>query len=335
MNQGSVYNMDNDPWNRKKQDSPPGLEDIFKDIFGDGKKKGNEKQANLFVPLFVISLILFAASGFFIVGPAEKAVVTRFGKINRIAGPGPNWAFPLAEHYNIVDIQKIGAYNYSAEMLTSDESYADVDVTVFYRIENPVDFLYNVVDPVNSLGQATASALRQVVGNTPLEQILTDGRAKARDQIQTQIESVVDFYKLGLEVTDTKLQDAKPPQAVKAAFDDVIQAREDYDRFILDAEGYSNSVIPKADGERMRILNRAKGEYEQVVMDASAQVAGFEAIIPEYNKHPDIIRNQIFVSTMKDIYGKARKVFLSNDGSVNLLPLGEIINQNIEGSHGQ
>jgi len=333
MSQGTVCNMDNDPWNRKRHDNPPGLDDIFNDIFGGGKK-GDGKQVNLFVPLFFVSLVAFILSGFFIVGPAEKAVVMRFGKVSRVAGPGPNWIFPLAERQITVDVQKIGAYNYSAEMLTRDESYADVDVTVFYRVENPIDFLFNVVDPVNSLGQATASALRQVAGNTTLESILTDGRSNARDQIQSQIELVVDFYKLGIEVTDTKLQDAKPPAAVKAAFDDVIQAREDYDRFILDAEGYKNTVVPKADGERMRILNQAKSLYERNVTDAAAQVAGFEAIIPEYRKHPDIIRNQLFVATMRNIYGKTKKVFLSNDGNLSLLPLGDILNQGSEDSNG-
>ncbi|MEC7030576.1 MAG: FtsH protease activity modulator HflK [Pseudomonadota bacterium] len=333
------YHMDDDPWNRKRNDQPPNLDDIFKDIFGDGKGKRSRRKGDggtfSFTPFIIIIAVLFLASGFFIVGPAERAVIVRFGKVHREVGPGPNWVFPVVEQRAIVDTQKIGSFNYSAEMLTSDESYADVDVTVFYRVENPKDFLFNVVDPIDSLGQATASALRQVVGSTQLESILTDGRSEARDQIEHQLERIVGAYKLGIEVTDVKLQDAKPPAAVKPSFDDVIQAREDSDRFIMDAEGYRNTVIPKAQGERMRILNRANAIYEQTINDSHAQVAGFISILPEYKRYPDIVRNKLYISTMQDIYGKSRKVFLSNEGNLNLLPLGDLFAQNSGVNHVQ
>lgn len=321
----TVHRMDDDPWNRKRHDSPPGLDEIFKDLFGDRKSSGRKTKPFPTGPIVFGLALLFIASGFFIVGPAEQAVVTRFGQVHRIADPGPNWAFPIAEQRTIVDIQKIGSYNYNAEMLTSDESYADVDVTVFYRVKNPVDFLYNAVDPVDALGQATASSLRQVVGNTTLDAILTDGRADARDQIQQQIEKVVSYYKLGIEVTDTKLQNANFPAPVKPAFDDVIQAREDYDRFIMDAEAYRNTVVPKAEGEKMRILNEANATYEQVVNQAYGQVAPFLSVLPEYKRYPDIIRNEMFISTMRDVYKRSNKVFMSNEGSLNLLPLGEFL----------
>ncbi|MCP8352632.1 FtsH protease activity modulator HflK [Candidatus Synchoanobacter obligatus] len=326
MSQVTSYHMDDDPWTRKRQESPPDLDKILKDIFGGGKR-GKSKKKSFFPFLMFIAVSLFLASGFFIVKPAEKAVVVRLGKVHRIVGPGPNWSFPFIEVRQVLDVQRIYSYNYNAEMLTSDESYADVDVTVFYRIASPEDFLFNAVNPVDALGQATASSLRQVVGNTTYESISTDGRAEARDSIKVHIERVINDYALGLEITDTKLQDAKMPDAVKPAFDDVIQAREDFDRFQMVAEAYRNTVIPKASGQRMRILNEANAEYEKLIMNAHAEVASFLAVLPEYQRYPDIIRNKMFVSTMQNVYGKTKKVFLSNEGSLNLLPLGKLLGQ--------
>ncbi len=337
MQAGKSYSMEEDPWNRKRNSTPPSLEEIFNDIFGSGKagRSGKNKGSSFNFTLFIFILsFLFLASGFFVVGPAEKAVIIRFGKVHRIADPGPNWVFPLAEQRVVVDTQKIGSFDYSAEMLTSDESYADVDVAVFYRINNPTDFLFNVVDPIDSLGQATASSLRQVVGSTPLESILTDGRSEAREQIQVQLEKVVDYYRLGIEVTDVKLQDAKPPSPVKPAFDDVIQAREDFDRFVMDSEAYRNTVVPKANGERMRILNQGIAEHEETINDAYAQISGFVSILPEYKKFPDIVRNKIFLATMQEVYGKTKKVFLSNEGNLSVLPLGDLITHNLEANNG-
>jgi membrane protease subunit HflK len=337
----TVFNKEDDPWSRKRDDAPPNLEEIFSDIFGAGKTKrsgrsssGNGRNASFgLTPIIIILTLLFLASGFFIVDPAEKAVIIRFGQVHRIAGPGPNWVFPIAEKRAIVNTQKIGSFSYSAEMLTSDESYADVDVSVFYRIDKPTDFLFNVVGPIESLGQATASALRQVVGSTVLESILTDGRSEAREQIEQQLNKIVQLYGLGIEITDVKLQDAKPPAAVKPSFDDVIQAREDSDRYIMDAEAYRNMVIPRAGGERMRIINEGNAEYASVVNDSHAQVAGFISILPEYRRFPDIVKKKMFIATMQDLYGKTKKVFLSNEGNLNLLPLGDLFAQSAEVSH--
>ena len=152
MEDVTVYSMDDDPWNRKRQQTPPGLDEIFNDIFG-GKKSGSGGSKGIsFTPLIMALLVLFIASGFFIVGPAEKAVIVRLGKVHRVAGPGPNWVFPIAESRTIVDTQKISSINYNAEMLTSDESYADVDVTVFFRVAEPVDYLYNAVSDTARYG---------------------------------------------------------------------------------------------------------------------------------------------------------------------------------------
>ena len=320
-----IFESENDPWTRKRQKSPPGLDEIISSIFGGRKGKGGKANKISFLFALILVGVVFLASGFFIVAPAEQAVILRFGQFVRVLGPGPNWIVPGVEQRKIVNVHKIFPYNYSAEMLTRDENYADVDVTVFYRITNPKNFLFSAVDPVNSLAQATASALRQVVGDTSLEPILTVGRAEARDKIHKQIEAVVRYYDIGIEITDTKLQDAKPPQAVKSAFDNVIQAREDFDRYKKQAEAYQNTVVPKAEGSRMRIENEALAEHERIILDAHEQVAGFNALLSQYFKNPQIIRNKLFLTTMKDMYGRVKKVFVTGDGNLSLLPLGELL----------
>lgn len=321
-----VMNMDEDPWKRESGDEPPSLDEIFNDVFGQ-KKKGGGSSGSLLFPFVLIGSIVLLASGFFIVSPSEQGVVLRFGKVVRVVGPGPNWAIPIIESRQVVNTQKISSYNYSAEMLTRDESYADVDVTVFYRVKEPVKYLFNDVNAIESLAQSTASALRQVVGNTELEAILTDGRVAARDQIQVQVEKIMSTYDNGIEVTDTKLQDAKPPQPVKEAFDDVIQAREDYDRYIMNAEAYRNELIPEAEGKAMRIANQANAEAAKVVNEAHAKVAGFNALVTEYGKHPEIVRNQLFISTMQSVYERTRKIFVNSEGNLNVLPFDKLVNK--------
>ncbi len=315
-----------DPWDRSRHDQPPGLDEIFEKFFSSSSKKGKGggSEGSLALMLVIVLSVLFIASGFFIVSPAEKAVVLRFGKIYRIAEPGPNWMIPLVDSREIVDVHKISAYNYQAEMLTRDENYADVAVTVFYRVNQPEAFLFNAVDPINGLAQATASALRQVVGSTDLESILTTGREEARAQIQQQVQEIISRYQIGVQVTDAKLQDARPPVQVKAAFDDVIQAREDYDRYIMQAEAYKNKVIPQAEGQKMRILNEADAKHDQIVLDAKAQVAGFLALLAQYKKDPKILKNRLYLETMREVYARSQKVFISSENNMSLLPLQEV-----------
>lgn len=321
MEHETIYRSERDPWDRSRHDKPPGLDEVFNSLFGGGGKSPK----NILLILFIISALLFVISGFFIVSPAEQGVILRFGKVHRIAHPGPNWMIPGVEKRRIVDVQRIYGINSQAEMLTSDESYADVDVSVFFRIDNPAKYLFNAVDPIDSLTQATTSSLRQIVGSTTLENIITKGRESARDDIKELINEVIKVYDIGLEITDVKLQHAQAPQQVKPAFDDVIQAREDQDRYKMQAEGYRNKVIPEAEGVSRRIDNQAEADYEKIIMDAKAEVAGFNAVLQEYSKNPRIITDRMYLSTMKNIYGRTKKIFVSGDSSLNVLPLGDLV----------
>lgn len=314
-----------DPWDRSRHDQPPGLDEIFGKLFsGDGGDVDGPSTSTTLL-LVIVASLLFIASGFFIVAPAEQAIVLRFGEVYRVAGPGPNWMIPIVDTKEIVNVHKIHSYNYQAEMLTQDENYADVSVAVFYRIQQPDAYLFNSVDPVNGLAQATASALRQVAGSTDLDDLFTSGRETVRKEIELQVKEIIARYNTGIEITDTKLQDARPPAAVKAAFDEVIQAREDYDRYVLQAQSYSNDVLPRAEGQKMRLLNQADAEYERIILGAKAEVAGFNALVSEYRKNPDIMVNRIYLGTMHRIYKQTQKVFVTKSGNMNLLPLQDVL----------
>jgi len=318
-----------DPWDRSRHDEPPGLDEVFNSIFGSGGSDKGPAAAisSLIMGLIIVTSLLFLVSGFFIVAPAEHGVVLRFGQLYRTAMPGPNWSIPIVDKRYIVDVFKVNEYTYTAEMLTKDEIYAEVSVSVYHRIGNPENYLFASVDPLNALTQATASALRQVVGNSNLNALLSKDRVEIREEISSQLKQILDSYKIGIEITDVKLQNARPPSAVKPAYDDVIQAREDQHRYTMQAEGYSNKVIGLAEGEKRRIINEADAQYERIILESKAKVATFDALVSQYKRNPDIMKNRMYLDTMEHIFSQVAKVFVPNEGMLNVLPLSDIISK--------
>ena len=211
-----------------------------------------------------------------------------------------------------------------------DESknIVDVEVSVVFRIDNPKKYLFNAVDPYESVTQATASALRQVVGSTTLDGILTQTRALARDAIEKQIIDTVEYYNIGINIVDVNLQPAKPPQQVSEAFDDVIKALEDEKRFINEARAYREKVVPIATGKAKRIIQESEGYQQQVVLDAKAQVASFLAIQPQYQINPEVVGNNIYYSKMQDLYARVDKLFVDipkNQNTFMYLPIDQLV----------
>ncbi|MBX9706150.1 MAG: FtsH protease activity modulator HflK, partial [Gammaproteobacteria bacterium] len=197
-------------------------------------------------------------------------------------------------------------------------------VAVQYRISNAKDYLYNVVDPTTSLQQATASALRQVIGNTTLDDILTTGRAVVRDQVAVQLQNILSLYNAGITISDVALQPAKAPEQVKDAFDDAINAQEDEQRFENQAEAYAMGIVPIAQGHAQRISQEAQAYQQQVVLQAQADVARFLAVLPVYESAPVVTRERLYLTTLQDIFTRSNKVFLdTKQGSNFYLPLNQ------------
>ena len=320
---------------------PPNLDEIFKKIKKNmknnsssgnsgGFEEGSFSPYAMFGVGFVVILIIWVLAGITIVAPAEKAVVLRFGKYSRTLEPGPHWVPPIIESAQIVNVMRDYTFSSKAEMLTKDKNIVDVEVSVVFRIKDPVKYLYNAVDPFESVTQATASALRQVVGSTTLDGILTQARAKARDAIESQILETIDYYDIGISIVDVNLQPAKPPQQVSEAFDDVIKALEDEKRFINEAKAYREKVVPIATGKAKRILQESEAYQQQVVLNAHAQVASFLAIQPQYQISPEVVGNNIYYSKLQDLYSRVDKLFLDvpkNQNALMYLPIDQLVNK--------
>jgi len=339
---GGGNDNDKDPWTGKSKPSgPPDLEAALRDLRKKlvqlfTNKTGSSGHASFPNKIYssglsgLIAIAIFfvwVLSGIFIVDPAEQAVILRLGQYVETVGPGPHWIARFIEKSYRVNEQKIATYSYDAEMLTKDENIVSVAIAVQYRISNARDYLFSVTNPNESLQQATASALRQVIGHTNLEQVLTSGREKIRQEIFEQITKILARYKTGLLVTDVALQPAKAPEAVKEAFDDAIKAQEDEQRFENQAQAYAMQVVPNAKGQAQRLVTDAKAHQQQVVLNAKAEVARFLALLPVYSKSTAITRERLYLETMETILSNSNTILIDNHGSNNMfyLPLDKLL----------
>ncbi len=320
-------------WGKPGQDEgPPDLDKLFAKLFS-GLRKGastskrpagkSHSAGKGFMLLLTLVIIVFAAiwavSGFFIVQPAERAVVLRFGKYLETLAPGPHWIPQVIESRQVVNVDRIMTMSLSDTMLTQKENIVDVDFAIQYRVSNLKNYLFSVINPKNSLRQIVDSAVRQVIGTSTLDNILTVGRAKIASRVQQQVAVLTRKYHLGLEVTDVAMQPAKAPEQVKAAFDDVIKAREDNQRLQNEADGYSNSIVPMAEGKATRILQQADAYQQQVIYRAKGHVAAFDALVPIYTQHPDITRSRMYLDTMQQVLANSHVTLIDTGNKANSL----------------
>jgi membrane protease subunit HflK len=331
--------------NNSDNQGPPDLDKIFKDIsrkisglLGVKSKPavtqpGSETPSFtnghfkiIAVGLLALIMIIWAASGFFIVSPAEKAVVLQFGKYSETVGSGPHWIPSLIDSKIKVNVENMSTYSYSAQMLTKDQNIVDVSVAVQYRIDNIRDYLFSVINPEASLQQATASALRQVIGNTTLDQVLTTGRSVVRQAVVTQLEHILKLYQSGIQVSDVALQPAQAPAEVKDAFDDAIKAQEDEQRYQNQAEAYANQVVPIAQGQAKRILAEAQAYRQQIVLQSQGDVQQFNAIYDVYRQAPAVTKERLYIAAMEEMLKNSTKVYVdTKSNNMMYVPLDKII----------
>lgn len=348
---------DKDPWtgsNKKGPDKgpeqgPPDLDEAWRNFSrklksalgrrarktskgGGGPDQPNLEGYGLLAGLIGAALfVLWLLSGIFIVAPAEKAVILRFGRYVSTMGPGPHWIPPIIDKKYVVNVGKVDNFSYGGaadpiHMLTKDENIVNVSVAVQFRVKNPKDYLFNVVNPNASLQQATASALRQVIGQSSLDDVLTVGRALIRQQVSEQLNSILELYHTGIEVTNVSMQPAAAPEEVKDKFDEAIRAQEDEQRFINQAEAYARSVTPIAEGRAKRYVQEANGYKQQVILRAAGDTARYLALLPEYGKAPQVMRNRLYLDTMEAVFKHVSKVVVdTQSGSLMYLPIQQML----------
>ncbi|MFM2591104.1 FtsH protease activity modulator HflK [Vibrio sp. TBV020] len=329
---------DNDPWGNNnrgnkggRDQGPPDLDEVFNKLsqklggkFGGKGGKGSPIGGGGALGFGVIAAIAVAIwffAGFYTIGEAERGVVLRLGKYDRVVDPGLNWRPRFIDEYEAVNVQAIRSLRSSGLMLTKDENVVTVAMDVQYRVADPYKYLFRVTNADDSLRQATDSALRAVVGDSLMDSILTSGRQQIRQSTQETLNEIIDSYDMGVVIVDVNFQSARPPEQVKDAFDDAIAAREDEERFEREAEAYRNDILPKATGRAERLKKEALGYSERVVNEALGQVAQFEKLLPEYQAAPEVTRNRLYLDTMEEVYSSTSKVLIDSESSGNLLYL--------------
>jgi len=335
-------NKDKDPWGNKggKEQGPPDLSDVFNDLnkkFGGlfgGKSGGSNKSggglsSTGFVLLLALAAVVWGVSGFYTIKEAERGVVLRFGLVSGQVGPGLHWKPTFVDTVLPVDVEAIRSLPAAGFMLTKDENVVRVEMDVQYRVIEPEHYLFSAVNPANSLSHATDSALRYVVGHTTMNDLLTTGREVVRQQTEVELKKIIGAYNLGFVIEDVNFLPARPPEEVKASFDDAIAAQEDEERYIREAEAYALSIEPQARGQVRRLEQQAKAYKEQQTLKATGEVARFTKLLPAYQAAKEVTRERIYLETIEEVYGNVSKIMVDVDGGNNMmyLPLDQIMKQ--------
>ena len=334
-------NRGQDPWgNRGRGEGPPDLDDIVRKmqegiggIFGR-KPSGPKKERKGGFPfswmiVVIVLVLLLLVDITYLIDQQERGVVLRFGRYEKTLQPGLNFVFPsLIDKVVTVNVGQVRSITHKASMLTQDENIVDVEVAVQWRINDPADFIFNVRDPALTLRQVTESAVRAIIGQSQLDYVLTEGRSEIAQQQQELMQKIlVDDYRSGILIVTVEMQPAKPPEDVKAAFDDAIKAREDEQRLVNEAEAYRNDILPRARGAAARVREEANAYKASVIAKSEGDAARFDQLLAEYQRAPAITRKRLYLESIESVLSETNKVLLDAEGGNSLmyLPLDKLM----------
>lgn len=330
----------NDPWKQGgRNQGPPDLDEVFRNLgkkFGGifGGKGGNSGSSSgggsaLFIVVLVVALLVWGLSGFYTIKDAERGVILRFGQYHSEVGAGIHWKPTFIDSVTPVNTQEVRSLRADGFMLTQDQNLVRVTFEVQYRIFNARQYLFSVVDADRSLREATDAALRFVIGHSIMDDVLTRGREVVRQNTRQELEGVIAPYNMGIALVDVNFRDARPPEEVRAAFDDAISAQEDQERFVQEAQAYAREIEPRARGQVNRVMQEAEAYKQQIVLKAQGEVARFEQLLPQYLAAPKVTRDRMYLETMEYVYGNTSKILVDVKNSNNLmyLPLDQLMKQ--------
>lgn len=331
---------DKDPWGNRNDEGPPDLDEAFKKLqanlsqmfggskTGTGSGPAKPMNLNLVWLVLVVAAVIYGVMGVYTVDQQERGVVLRFGKqTGDIVMPGLHWNPPFIDQVIVENVTRVRSRPHDSEMLTEDENIVKVRMTVQYVINDIVSYALNVREPDKSLYQATESALRHEVGSTVMDDVLTLGRAALAQSVKERIQAYMNAYGTGIQVTQVNIDDTAPPDAVRAAFDDVIKAREDEVRLRNQADAYANQVVPEARGEAQRLLEEAEAYRERVIAQSRGEAERFNKLYAEYILAPEVTKSRMYIDTLESVMSNSTKVMIDVDGGNNLLylPLDKIM----------
>ena len=338
---GNGSNGSKDPWGNKgsKQDGPPDLDEVFKKLNekvtslfggkggksggGSGSAAGGAKGLGF---IAIVAVVIWALSGIYIVKEGREAVVLQFGEFNEITDPGMHWYPRFIQSVLMVDVEAIRAIHVGqgsteALMLTKDQNIVDMEFIVQYRVNDAKKFLFSARNPETSLRHAIQSAVRELSGNHTMNYIRSSGREQIAQLAKENIQNIVNIYDTGLIVTSFNMQQPKPPAEVQSAYDDVLAAEEDRNRYINEAQAYRNDILPKAKGQKQRMLENAEGYKQEVISKSEGETQRFLKVLTEYKKAPRVTRERLYIDAMESVYLNSKKVMVDVKKGNNLLYL--------------
>jgi modulator of FtsH protease HflK len=316
---------------------PPDLDELLKrgkDSLKNAIPGGGGRGTWLIPIIALIALVGF--NSVYQVQPDEKGVVMRLGKYNRTADPGLHfalWPVERMEKPTVGSVRQIniGTENNEATMLTSDKNIIGVPFSVFWQISDPKSYLYNIADPEEVIKNVSQSAMREVVGQTKAQPLLTNGKEIVAAEVKEITQQLLDNYAAGVTVTAVNLGDVQPPEQVRDAFAEVVRAGQDQQRLINEAEQYKNQQLRIAEGEAAKLVEDASAYKSSVVADAQGDAARFNSIYEQYAKAKDVTRERMYLETMEQVLGRTNKIIIGSGsngpGVVPYLPLPELQNR--------
>jgi modulator of FtsH protease HflK len=338
-------NRGESPWGKKRPADKSGgfdealkafkrqLEGILGGPGGSAPSGGNEStgtSSNLGWVIAAVVLLLWLASGTFQVNASDRGVVQRFGKFSGVRQPGLGWAFPWPiETVSKVNISRVNSVEYRSRMLTADVNLVEIRSAIQYQYLDPVKVLFQVRDPEQTLREVSESAIREVVGQANLDQVLGNARQQITEGTRELIQRTLDSYNSGIRVTSVNLTDVQVPEAVIAAQRDANKAIEDRDRFSKEAQAYANDILPKAQGTAQRQMQDAEAYKMQIVAVADGDVARFNSVYAAYAQAPEVTRQRMYIETIEQIMQQSKKVMLDSKsgsgGNMIYLPLDKLL----------
>ncbi|HMB57156.1 MAG TPA: FtsH protease activity modulator HflK [Arenimonas sp.] len=316
-----------DPWRGKGSGND--MDAIFariRDFFGGGGSGGG-----VLVWLVPLLMLLVLFNSFKLIDERQRGVVLRFGAFNRVMTPGANfkWPWPI-ETAEIIDATKIETLEDTVRVLTKDENIVDIKLNAQYQVRDPRLFLYGFRDDEvlngerrqgsETLRNAAESAVREAVGNNTMDTVLFE-----RDQLivsaRQHLQDSLDRYKTGLKVTQFNLQDARPPEEVKPAFDKAISARENKNSIINESRAYASKIVPEALGAAARIKAESEGYRAATIAKAEGDASRFQQLVAQYRKAPEVTRKRLYLETMQAVLASNTKVLAGRDNNILYLPI--------------
>jgi membrane protease subunit HflK len=343
------------PWGQgggKNPNDPPNIDDLIrqgKEKFFGGSK-GGEGKGGFFI-LIIVAVLVWMATGIYKVGPDEEGVVVRFGKYVETTKSGLHYHLPTPlesvftpKITKVNEIEIGGAsrnsvgrrsgsrsqMNQERQMLTGDENIIDVGFSIFWRISDSKDYLFNLQKGAVSIKAVAESAMREVVAKSKVQDIMTSRRNSIELEVKDILQQVLDGYQAGVLITQIKMNEVAPPVQVQEAFKDVQKAEADHDKTISQAMQRQNEIVPQARGQAERKIQEAEAYKARVIAEAVGQAARFTSVLKEYQKAKEVTRRRLYIETMEEVLGGANKTIIDSkrNGVVPYLPLNQLQKKN-------